>query len=181
MAVSDSPDFQKTVQVNTVAEADNPDWQETVTAPGGAPIGGTYASLTGAGQTETPGALTQEGDFTIGGDLVVYADSQVLIKASEHGFIQLANLGTGGIQVYDEGGGGIRIVTADGGLVVSNGDPTITFAGVLIGDTTGNGVQIGYADTDLLGFFDTPPVAQQPTPTTLAEVIALLRAYGLSA
>jgi hypothetical protein len=43
-------------------------------------------------------------------------------------------------------------------------------------------VEIIQAGTgDKLGFFAAAPVAQQATPTTLADVIALLQAYGLSA
>jgi hypothetical protein len=40
---------------------------------------------------------------------------------------------------------------------------------------------IGNAITDTLGFFGTTAVAQQATPSTLGDVIALLQAYGLSA
>lgn len=34
---------------------------------------------------------------------------------------------------------------------------------------------------ELLGFFAAPPQPQQPTPVTLANVIAVLRAFGLTA
>lgn len=49
----------------------------------------------------------------------------------------------------------------------------------------GNIASVVYIDStgaaDRLGFFNVGPVAQQPTPVTLADVIALLQAYGLSA
>jgi len=61
---ADSPDFQVTIKVNAVPTADGPDWQLTATGPGGASVGG-YASLTGPGQTATPGDLTQEGGFVV--------------------------------------------------------------------------------------------------------------------
>ena len=65
MAVPDAPDWQLTINVTAVATQDNPDWQVTAVGPGGTPIGGGYASLTGPGQTTTPGDLTQQGGFTI--------------------------------------------------------------------------------------------------------------------
>jgi len=56
------------------------------------PISGSsgYASLTGAGQTTTPGALDQQGDFTIDGQLTVYTpgfvdiegDTEVILRNS---------------------------------------------------------------------------------------------------
>jgi hypothetical protein len=41
-----------------------PDWQRIVTGPGGSSVGG-YASLTGLGQTNTFGLLTQTGPFVV--------------------------------------------------------------------------------------------------------------------
>jgi hypothetical protein len=61
---TDSPDFQLTIAITAVPTADNPDWQITATAPGGGGLGG-YKSLTGPGQTATPGDLTQAGSFTV--------------------------------------------------------------------------------------------------------------------
>src|SRR5580692_10705281 len=44
-------------------------------------VGGTYASLTGPGETTTPGALTQEGDFTVNGGTITLnsAENSVLV------------------------------------------------------------------------------------------------------
>jgi hypothetical protein len=47
------------------------------------------------------------------------------------------------------------------------------------GRTTGT--KIGTATDQKLGFFGTTPVAQQNAPTTLANVISVLHALGLTA
>lgn len=100
MPIPDAPDFQETVVTTDVPEADAPDFQSTVVAPGGTPAIAFYKSLTGPGETVTPGALTQAGALSVTGDL---------------------------------------------------------------------------------SFFGVPLAAQQPTPTTLPEVIAYLTNYGLFA
>lgn len=47
--------------------------------------------------------------------------------------------------------------------------------------SAGGGVSIQALPTERLGFFGHAVVVQQPTPVTLGDVIALLRAYGLAA
>jgi hypothetical protein len=47
--------------------------------------------------------------------------------------------------------------------------------------TTAIVFQVNTTPTHQVGFFGVIPVAQQPTPVTLADVIALLQAFGLSA
>lgn len=90
MPVPDSPDFQLTINVVAVPSADNPDWQVTAVGPGGAPIGGGYKSLTGPGETATPGDLIQAGGFKVDDSV---GDS-----------VQLTSSGTGGVYLIDGGG-----------------------------------------------------------------------------
>jgi len=62
---TDAPDWQKVVTlISGGSMSDAPDWQRTVTGPGATPVGG-YASITGEGQANTPGDLTQAGGLTI--------------------------------------------------------------------------------------------------------------------
>lgn len=64
MATQDAPDWQNVVTVVSGGVTDAPDWQQIVAGPGGTAVGG-YASLTGPGQTTTPGRLTQAGELII--------------------------------------------------------------------------------------------------------------------
>jgi len=66
----DVPDWQKVVKVvpSFVPGTDVPDWEKVVIGPGGSSLGG-YASLTGPGETVTPGQLTQAGAFAVTGEL----------------------------------------------------------------------------------------------------------------
>lgn len=106
MAIPDAPDFQRTVVTVTVAMTDAPDFQEVVVSPGGSAVGG-YASLTGPGETVTPGALTQAGNFTVNGTSTIYLH----IGPTGTGTLGFAQEGTGGINLGDTGGGGIGAVT----------------------------------------------------------------------
>lgn len=67
--------------------------------PGGNPVSG-YASLTGPGETVTPGDLTQLGGFTI-------------TSSSAMG-INLTDNGAGGIQITETGSFGIYLVSSSG-------------------------------------------------------------------
>jgi hypothetical protein len=212
---ADAPDFQHTVVVTlTPPGADNPDWQTTVTAPGGGAIGG-YASLTGPGQTTTPGKLTQAGDFEVdsagttgvllnntgSGGISLVDDSNAGIAIVEHGagIAEMQATGTGGVQlfipigasgqmvIFNTGSGGTLIEDDVSGMIIrqkGSGDLEIDNVGtgrVLLNGPNAAGVVINSAPTNFLSFFGVTAVQQQATPVTLADVIALLQAYGLSA
>ena len=73
---ADFEDWTRGLELVVDDMSDFPDWTVAAQVTGG---GGTgYASLTGPGQTVTPGALTQAGEFTVnsgGASLVVGATS----------------------------------------------------------------------------------------------------------
>ena len=95
------------------------------------------------------------------------------------------------LTINTTGGGGITLHDAD--LSVSSGiilQSDNSFIGLYANNTTGviqlqtvggRGIEIGYDPTDKVGFYGAAPAAQQATPVTLADVIALLQTYGLSA
>jgi hypothetical protein len=195
MPTLDGPDWQLTVQVKNVATPDNPDWQTTIIGPGGAAIGG-YASLTGPGQTATPGGLVQAGSFEVdssefgGGvkiDNAAPAGNGIELLDTSAGGIKLESKapGSGGITLNDSSGGGVLVETTipfDSIYIASADELGLVSAGgngVSINDTGGGGVNVQTNAGGNLGFFAVGPVAQQATPVTLADVIALLQAYGL--
>jgi len=51
----------------------------------------------------------------------------------------------------------------------------------IIDDAAANVLAINGSSGGKIGFFSATPVVQQPTPTTLADVIAILQTYGLAA
>jgi hypothetical protein len=108
-----------------------PDWQRVVTGPGGGSVGSGYASLTGAGELTTPGALTQLGGFTV----TDHSDGGVTLQ--ETGIAQIA------ITTVDTE---IDIVTGVGPLakikVQAGADLDLSAAGD-INLVTANVVQIG--------------------------------------
>jgi hypothetical protein len=131
-----------------------------------------YASLTGPGETETPGQLTQAGNLIVN-----------------------ANAGTGGeFQVNTDEAGEIQLNLGESGqFAMSANEATLSVFGSVLIDTTGDGgtvelqapgasVVVGTAGTTVsgdVGFFDTAPVVQQVSGGTLAGVIAGLKALGL--
>ena len=180
----------------------------TITATGG---GGGYASLTGAGETGTPGDLDQEGGFTVN-------------EAGSTG-INLNDSGTGGINLTDTGANGVNLSAptggvyltasgAGGGIYLQGGDTAgggmflmdnstnsieivednpstgaiiihttsgTNSGGVKITDAGTGGVQVQTNASGLLGFFGVTPVTQPAAPTTLPQVITLLHNLGLTA
>lgn len=76
----------------------------TITASGG----GGYASLTGAGETVTPGALTQAGGFTVndtaGDGFTVQSQGFITIIAQSADSVLVATTGGGGIGLDSDGG-----------------------------------------------------------------------------
>lgn len=114
-------DFADWTHGITIVESGAPmtdfaDWTIPVeVVPGG---GGTgYASLTGNGETHTPGNLTQEGGLsvfdTIGGGFVVGATGVIDIETTNGNPVKLVNNGTGGTTIHSSGSGPVTIL-ADG-------------------------------------------------------------------
>lgn len=95
-----------------------------------AALGGLYASLTGPGETVTPGKLTQAGDFTV--------------NAAEGGGIHLNDISSGdlaGIALVETGEAAIVLVASDaldkdlGGIVAIEGANQVSV-------TAGDGTQL---------------------------------------
>ena len=162
-----------------------------------------YASLLGPGETSSPGALTQDGDLTVLGKLAV-TNSGIgginLIDNTNNG-INLTDNGTAGINLLssahkititasgydidlDSQSGGINLNSGGGQIQISSYAGGIDITGAVVnisGNAPGAPVQICNTINNTLSFFAVTPVVQQATPVTLADVIALLQAYGLSA
>lgn len=166
----DAPDWQRVVTVVTAVSGDAPDWERVVVGPGGVPIGSGYASLTGAGETVTPGDLDQEGGFVVN---VPVASSTGLQLSNESPIEVVVNDNSGYGIVIDEGGGGI-----DGGIqLIDHGGGGITL--------TDNGAGGLVFQSNFMSFF-TNPVVAQPTVTgsrggnaALASLLTALNALGL--
>lgn len=172
----------------------------TISSSGGS---GGYASLTGTGETTTPGDLTQAGGF----DVEDTTGDGITLNSYMSGAIGIGiNRGgsSGGAFTVDNNGGDPTIFLDDTalGLSVGSGGTTVTLSTsglslvsgahsvliqsnlitlednastkiIKIGATSGS--QIG------LGFWGVVPILQPSAPTTLADVIAILTNYGLCA
>lgn len=111
---TDAPDWERVVVIiSGGGVSDAPDWERTVTGPGGAAVGG-YASLTGAGQTSSPGDLTQVGGFTVAD---VEGDGITLLS-EQAGSVSLTTTGSGGITLDCEGGE--VLIAGDTGIAISS-------------------------------------------------------------
>lgn len=164
----DSPDWSEVVNITSAAlMTDGPDWQSVITPAGGGSFGG-YASLTGPGETATPGDLTQLGGLSV----EVPPTSGTGLSLQNQAPIELViqDIGGGGL-VIDEGGGtgGITIIDHGGG-------------GIVIEDDGVGGIVL---NTNTLSFFTNPAVSQ-PTVTgsrggnaALASLLTALAALGL--
>ena len=142
--------------------------------------GGTfYASLTGAGETTTPGALTQLGDFTV----TTSGPNGVTFNTT--GGVNINDNGTVGFQVNTNGVGGIYLfanssavdISANTSVSISANTTFVTSADTMVIQTfTSTQIQ-----SPKLGFFTTTPVAQPGPATgwTVAQVISGLQALGL--
>jgi hypothetical protein len=74
------------------------------------------------------------------------------------------------------------VVSMDSGAITTDGRGNLSISGGTMTTPTATVVdtlQHGSDGDGDLGFFGANPVGQQPTPVTLADVIALLRSYGL--
>ena len=179
---TDAPDWQRVVVLETSVTGDSPDWQNVVVGPGGEPVGGGYVSLTGPGQTATPGDLTQEGGFTVNvsssaGVNVNATGPLAAVQVSSEAGILIFDTSSSGVQIEEFGSGQFSI---SGFGIMSVGITTsISLRAPLIGLLTNPG--------DLLGFYNVSGVgAPQQTVTgsrggnaALASLLTALAAYGL--
>jgi len=108
------------------------------------PSGG-YASLTGEGETVTPGELTQEGGFSVNDATGV----GITWTVSGGGGIDWSITGGGGFLFTQTGGGGIAITTTEGvileatqAIFVESGQGLTLDAGTLLGLFGTTGIQI---------------------------------------
>lgn len=140
---SGAPDWQRIVSIVPSMTAGAPDWERVVVGAGGTPIGGGgYKSLTGAGQTASPGDLSQNGGFSA----VAGAASSTGIffeDVSGNGFSVDIASGAGGVTMNDFGPGGTLIADlGGGGLAVRNNVTASSPSSLLLEGTTLGGVQI---------------------------------------
>ena len=170
----------------------DPGHLHTAASAPGTPSSGGYLSLTGAGETATPGDLTQAGGFTVNdsagdGISLTSAGTITLTTNSEGGLTIATSVGTveintsGGFTVNDlfgvgitlTGGGQMRLASADCAITLNNDGGTNI---ILDGGTTG--VQI-CTEGQAVGFCGESPVAPQASGGTVAGVIAALVRLGL--
>lgn len=183
--------------VLTVGGAD-PSGLEWAAGGGG---GGGYKSLTGAGETTTPGDLTQAGGFTVddvNGDGIMLtsadSDSLELLVGTDGTFgpgVFMNEAGqAAGINLLENLGWGVNLTTAGttpAKIALTAGNNSgLTLSGSASSESTlDDGGSVGLlilTETGhKLGFYGAAPVAQPAAPTTLAEVIAALQALGLVA
>jgi hypothetical protein len=113
---TDVEDWQKVVTVvpSFVPGTDVPDWETVVVGPGGGSVGG-YASLTGPGETATPGDLDQEGGFTVHD---VNGDG-IFLEAGSNG------TGSGGLYLANNStaGGNTQLIDQADGIVIAASGP----------------------------------------------------------
>lgn len=143
--------------------------------------GAGYASLTGAGETVTPGDLTQAGGFTIN-------------DTAPDGIFLFSTGGSGGqIQMFAANGAFTdlsSIVTTSALIILQQvtGASTMNMqmgSGLWAAGTgsAANGVEVEDlgGGTPGVGFYGHAAVAQAAAPTTLADVITILTNLGLCA
>lgn len=181
MPTAGAPDFQYTVVDVAEVGAGAPDFQRVIVGPGGSPVGGGYASLTGPGQTATPGDLTQQGGLTVddnGDGVTLNTSGGVAVNDSSS---------SGGFYVTATGTGGITLLSAYGVLIANNGNPGDGFIqissnnGLVLTEDSTLGVQVQANTPGNLGFYGATPVTRPAAPVTLGDVIAGLQALGLFA
>ena len=162
MPTDDAPDFQTTVTITlTPPTDDNPDWQQTITGPGGTfPGGGGYASLTGPGQSATPGELDQAGAFmvsdTVGGGFpssISTVNGINFDDSSSYGIIIQEDTGSIGI-TCDSPSGNVNIDTTNAktliggvGVDIHPGAPGVLSHFLFTGESGINGT-VGFVITD---------------------------------
>lgn len=164
--------------------ADFPDWTEAVTIPGSSSAG--PASLSGAGETATPGDLTQAGGFTVnettgtmglqsttiaGVNIDDTSSTGVTITEHSSGDVVIQAEGNpGSVQILSSGSHGLILSSTGGGATLQcSGGPNLVVAQLGIGDlivectstgnirlTTSHNLAISCGK---LGFFGVTPVS----------------------
>jgi len=145
-------------------------------------------------------AFTTAGEFSVV-DTSGFG-SAITLHATNSGNVGLLAEGTGEVQIIaptiDTSGttdidldasSSARITGSAGGLHINHGSNTVSLDGgsaaaVKISCDTifGTfGIQIAGSTSQKVGFYGATPITQQGTPTTLADVIAILRNLGLCA
>ena len=124
----------------------------------------------GIGIESGPTFFPQAGSITLGSDGVLLGSFPAVGKS---GTIEISQA-DGGIVARASGTYGVSISTSGSGLISISG-----VAGTTVADS--HGLELQTSPTEKVGFFGATPVVQQATPVTLANVISLLQAYGLSA
>lgn len=119
-----------------------PDWQRVIVGPGGSVVGG-FASLTGPGETATPGDLTQAGGFDVqvpAGDAIGFNVTVLANVVS-----QILQAGGGALQVIESAGAGIEIESTSGILLLftNTGGQTIMRSATQVYLEQTGGVSIG--------------------------------------
>jgi hypothetical protein len=130
---------------------------------------GGYASLTGAGETAYPGALTQHGGFTVD-------DTQTGngISFTTEAGINLGTTASGAIDTHTGDGGMIAIQSNPNGSLAFfdvSGVTQQTPSGITAGHTPGSGAAVT-EDSTFTG-------DDRPDAYTVGDVVAALKAYGL--
>lgn len=153
-------------------------------------VGGTYASLTGAGETQSPGGLTQEGPFDVennSADPIQFrnfsAGAEFLVDNTAGGPIKLEGPNiTGGIQII--GGGGSLQIDSSSGAVTLTGSPS----DIVNSKMTGSMEVACNCQFDAglkLGFFGATPILQETVTgsrggnVALGDLLAKLATIGL--
>lgn len=110
------PNKAKTNPSNAVSTVDYGTDMRTIENWANNQPGGGYASLTGPGETTSPGALTQIGDF-----IVLSTTETSGLEVTDAGGVQLIDDGTVGIGISELSSGPISIVADGGGPILITG------------------------------------------------------------
>jgi hypothetical protein len=162
-----------------------------VVTGGGSLVPVYYASLTGPGETASPGDLTQRGGFTVidsigdgitftsAGNTDIESVGTIDIGTADNGGdISIGNINRPAsinIRFTNSGGGGLLFNAATGEISIdTTGDIEVSAGGLL--HLLGADVEV---TCNNLGFFTAAPVPQQVSGGTLAGLIAGLVALGL--
>lgn len=137
----------------------------------GHPSSGTYVSLTGPGETVTPGDLTQEGGFFVND---VDGHGITLISGTNAAILELASGGNAVLYGDDD----TYIGQDSGGTHGSNFTKVTAFLGL---DIVSSEIRVGTSSLGSIGFFGHAAVTQPGAPTTLTDVINALTSLGLVA
>jgi hypothetical protein len=133
---------------------DFPDWTTAVQTTGGGGAG--YASLTGPGETTTPGDLTQLGGLRVtdtgSGGFEVFTDGPLQVTCNNGNPLLVENTGTGGVKVYANGAGPLTLLADTNASLIhveANGGGGVNVVNV---ESVGSGGAVGIAGGANAGF-----------------------------